>query len=412
MGLMGIVVFASCDKGSEYDSDMMKFSVKPEPTPNPNPTPTPTPTDTTSTPIWDVPSKISLKPIGEPSTNSHKWEGTMVFYCGKDSLVKKADQTVEFSMAPATGFSSAKTTEPAKYVGPSSISLNSTNTTYGEYYTDAEGNKLRQVTLTAELKTSEFNKTLTMSRREAWAQVNGREHAFLSHNMSASFKSLDVVETKEVERNDSIFEQKTYRLVFITKFAVSAMNVRTYEVFATHTVEAFVKMVEKEEKMPAADLYVGKLIKATDVVASPVWAGNEKIGAWAKTSLVEDETSYHIWVDGKFVRTVAKSTLSGSNYNAAMMDGDVWVPCLCQKKNGALIYAVEYADGSYKIHTVDENLALSSGLKNFTKNDVAAQTPFVKTTREQKTYNGKAWMKLTCYNVDGKPTLSYTVAER
>ena len=206
--------------------------------------------------------------------------------------------------------------------------------------------------------------------------------------------------------------QKTYTLTAVAKFTISSQNVRNYDVSATHVVETFLNLVEKEEKMPDADLYVGKLIKATDIVASPVWAGNEKIGAWAKTSLVEDETSYHIWVDGKFIRSVSKSTLAGGNYNAAMLDGDVWVPCLCQKKNGGINYAVEYSDGSYKIHTVDENLALSSGLKNFTKNDVAAQTPFVKTTRESKTYNGKSWLKLTGYNVDGKPTISYTVAER
>jgi len=404
MGLMGIVVFASCDKGSEYDSDAMKFSVKPEPTPNP--------TDTTTVKNWGTPVKNNLVAVGEPNANSHLWNGIMVFYCGEDSLVRTTDQTVEFAMTPSTGFSKAQTNEDAKYTGPSSISSNSQNTTYGEWYDDAQGNKLRKVTMAFEVKTSEFSKTLIMSRRDASCVVDGREHAFKSHTMSATFKSLDVVETKEVERNDSIFEQKTYRLTFNCKFAVSSTNVRTYEVFATHTVESFVRLVVKEETMPAADLYVGKLIKATDIVASPVWAGNEKIGAWAKTSLVEDETSYHIWVDGKFVRTVAKSSLAGGNYNAAMLDGDVWVPCLCQKKNGGINYAVEYADGSYKIHTVDENLALSSGLKNFTKDNVAAQTPYVKTTRESKKYNGKSWLKLTGYNVDGKPTISYTVAEK
>ena len=413
IALMGIIL-VSCDKDNGYDMGAKYTGFTPKDT-----IPTPTPKDTTSTPIWDVPSKISLKPVGEPEANSHKWEGRMVFLCGADSLVKRADQTVEFSMAPATGFSSAKTTEEAKYTGPSSISLNSTNTTYGEYYTDSEGNKLRKVTLTAELKTTEFSKTLTMSRRDAWAQVNGREHAFLFHNMSAQFKSLDLIEKKETERNDSIFEQKTYRLTFTCKFAVSASNVKQYEVSATHTVESFVKVKEKEEKkseeMPDADLYVGTLINATDVVASPRYAGpitDAKIISWHKTSLVEDETSYHIWVDGSFVRSVKKSELASGNYNAAMLDGDNWVPCLCQKKNGAFFYTVEYADGNYSVLEVDVHDAVNSGLKNMTKDNVADQTPFVKTLREQKNYNGKVWLKLTCYNVDNKPTLSYTVAEK
>jgi len=413
MGLM-VITFAACSADSDYDEGLVVKSKVPSTPKDTIPT---QPKDTTSTKGWGTPVKNNLVAVGEPSANSHLWNGVMVFYCGADSLVRTTDQTVEFSLTPSTGFSSAKTSEPATYTGSSSISSTSQNTTYGEWYEDAQGNKLRKVTMTAEVKTTEFSKTLVMSRRDASCVVDGREHAFKSHNMSATFKSLDVVETKEVERNDSIFEQKTYNMKFNCTFAVSAQNRRTYAVEATHTVESFLRLVEKkEETMPDADLYVGKLIKATDVVASPRFTGtgsNAKISKWHKTSLVEDETSYHIWVDGKFVRSVKKSTLASGNYNAAMLDGETWVPCLCKPdgKNG-FIYTVEFANGSYKIQTVDENLALSSGLKNFTKDNVASQTPFVKTVREQKTYNGKAWLKLTCYNVDGKPTLSYTVAEK
>lgn len=407
MGLMGIVMFAACSADSEYDESAM-FKAK-----QPETKPTPTPTDTTTTSDWGTPVKNNLIPIGEPTATSHMWHGVQVFYNeNNDSLVRTAQMPFGYEMTPATGFSQAKTKEDAVYTGSNSYSSNSTTKSYGEWFKDAEGNMLRKVTNIFSFPTSEFNKTLTVTHYEGYSTVNGREHSFKSPSISASFKSLTVTDSKEVTRNDSIFMQKTYTLTAVAKFTISSQNVRNYDVSATHVVESFVKMVEKEEKMPDADLYVGKLIKATDIVASPVWAGNEKIGAWAKTSLVEDETSYHIWVDGKFIRSVSKSTLAGGNYNAAMLDGDVWVPCLCQKKNGGINYAVEYADGSYKIHTVDENLALSSGLKNFTKDNVAAQTPFVKTTREQKTYNGKSWLKLTGYNVDGKPTISYTVAER
>jgi hypothetical protein len=360
--------------------------------------------------------KNNLIPIGEPTATSHMWHGVQIFYnANKDSLVRTAQMPFGYELTPNTGFSTAKTKENAKYTGSNSYSSNSTTKSYGEWFKDAEGNMLRKVTNIFSFPTSEFNKTLTVSHYEGYSTVNGRDHSFKSPSISASFKSLTVTDSKEVTRNDSIFMQRTYTLIATAKFAISSMNVKSYDVSATHIVETFVKVKEakkEEETMPDADIYVGKLIKATDVVASPIWAGSEKISRWAKTSLVEDETSYHIWVDGSFVRSVKKSELASGNYNAAMLDGDVWVPCLCQKKDGGLNYAVEYADGSYKIHTVDENLALSSGLKNFTKDNVAAQTPFVKTLREQKTYNGKVWLKLTCYNVDNKPTLSYTVAEK
>lgn len=412
LGLMGIITFAACSADSEYDENVV-FAAKQQTPTTPKDTTDTTKKDTTTNKSWGTPVKNNLIAIGEPSANSHLWKGEMIFYCGSDSLVRTTDQTVEFSLTPSTGFSSAKTSEPAKYAGESSISSNSRNTTYGEPYVDAQGNKLRKVIMIVEVKTTEFSKTLTMSRRDASCAVDGREHAFKAHNMSATFKSLDVVETKEVERNDSIFEQKTYRLTFNCKFAVSAMNMRTYEVSATHTVEAFVKVKEKkDETMPDADLHVGKIIRVTDLVASPIWAGTDKISSWAKTSLVEDETSYHIWVNGKFVNTMAKSKLKGSNYNAAMKDGDKWVPCLCQKKDGGFNYTVEYADGSWKVQTVDQRLAVNSGLKNFTANDEAAQTPFIKTIKDKKTYNGKLWMKVTGFNVDGKTTISYTVAEK
>lgn len=411
MGLMGIVMFAACSADSEYD-ESATFKMKPTPTPDP----TPTPKDTTSTSDWGTPVKNNLIPVGEPTATSHMWNAIQVFYNeGGDSLVRRAEVPFGYELTPNTGFSTAKTKENAKYTGMSATSANSQNTSYGEWFKDMQGNSLRKVTNTFEVRTTEFNKTLLVSHYEGYSTVNGRDHSFKYPSISAAFKSLTVTDSTEVERYDSIFMQRTYTLIATAKFAISSMNVKSYDVSATHVVETFVKVKEEkksEETMPDADLYVGKLINATDIVASPVWAGNEKIGAWAKTSLVEDETSYHIWVDGKFVRSVAKSSLSGSNYNAAMLDGDNWVPCLCQKKDGGINYAVEYADGSYKIHTVDENLALSSGLKNFTKDNVAAQTPFVKTTREQKAYNGKSWLKLTGYNVDGKPTISYTVAER
>jgi hypothetical protein len=417
IGLMGIIMLGSCDKDSVYDeSATVKYKGAPKDTTTVTPPPTPTPKDTTSTSDWGTPVKNNLIPVGEPTATSHMWNAVQVFYNGKgDSLVRRAEVPFGYELTPAKGFSSAKTTEPARYTGMSATSANSTNTTYGEWFKDMQGNTLRKITNFFEVRTSEFNKTLTVSHFEGYSTVNGRDHSFKSPAISAAFKSLSVTDSTEVTRGDSIFMQRTYMLIAIAKFHISSMNIKNYEVSATHVVESFVRVKEEkkdDESMPPADLYVGKLISATDVVASPIWAGSEKISRWAKTSLVEDETVYHMWVDGRFVGDKLKSELAGTNYNAVMLDGDKYVPCLCQKKDGGLNYAVEYADGSYKIHTVDENLALSSGLKNFTKNDVAAQTPFVKTIKESKTYNGKAWLKLTCYNVDGKPTLSYTVAEK
>lgn len=413
MGLMGIVMFAACSADSEYD-ETATFKAK---QPETKPTPTPTPTDTTTTVDWGTPVKNNLIPVGEPTATSHMWNAIQVFYNeGGDSLVRRAEVPFGYELTPATGFSQAKTKEDAVYTGSNSYSSNSTTKSYGEWFKDEEGNMLRKVTNTFSFPTSEFNKTLTVSHYEGYSTVNGRDHSFKSPSISASFKALTVTDSTEVERNDSIFMQKTYTLTATAKFTISSQNLKNYDVSATHVVESFVRLVEKEEKMPSADIYVGKLINATDVVASPRFTGSTgtvKIVQWHKTSLVEDETSYHVWVDGKFVRSVAKSTLASGNYNAAMLYEGEWVPCLCTPdgKKG-YNYAVEFADGSYHVDPVDENLCVMSGLKNMTKDNRADQSPFVKTVREQKTYNGKAWMKLTCYNVDGKPTLSYTVAER
>lgn len=255
---MGVIMFASCDKDSVYDESAM-IKAKPAPTPNPDPTPTDT-TKKDTIPTWNgdwgTPVKNNLIPIGEPTATSHMWHGVQVFYNeNNDSLVRTAQMPFGYELTPSDGFSSAKTNELAKYTGMSASSANSQNTSYGEWFKDAEGNSLRKVTNTFEVRTSEFNKTLTVSHYEGYSTVNGRNHSFKSPSISAAFKSLTVTDSTEVERNDSVLMQRTYTLIATAKFAISSMNVKSYDVSSTHVVESFIKVKEskKDETMPPAD---------------------------------------------------------------------------------------------------------------------------------------------------------------
>lgn len=414
MSLM-VLGFVACSSEDSYGVDASMRS-KQQPAPKDTAKKDSIPTNDNE---WGTPVKNNLIPVGEPTATSHMWNGIQVFYNSKgDSLLRTAEMPVGYELTPASGFSYSVTNKKAQYTGSYNFSSNSTNTTYGEYEKDAEGNMLRKVTNTFSFPTTEFAKTLTVTHYEGYSIVNGRENAFKSHTISASFISLDSISGVEFVSNDSVYCDVTYRLVAAVKAIASSRNIKTYNVEATHVVRSFVRLVEKEEKMPSADVYVDKIIKVYELVASPQFTGsgnNYKISKWFKTGLVETPDSYFIFIDGRLNREVKKSEMwSSDKYNSAILHSDnKWYPCWCKSDGkGGWYYTFAFANKTEYHQDIDTNLLVASGLQNLTKDDRAEQTPFIKTSIEKKTYSGKLWVKVTGFDVNNKPVISYTVAEK
>lgn len=378
MSLM-VLGFVACSSEDSYGVDA---SMRPKQQPAPKDT-----TKQDSVPVdkkeWNTPVKRYLSPIGEPSATSHKWEGTNIFYCGSDSLVKKANQTVEYGLFPATGFSSAKTNQPAEFMELSTTTSNSQNTTYGEYYEDENASRVRPVTMLIDVKTSEFSKTLKMTRRDGYCIVNGKSHAFKAHTMQATFKSLSVIDSVEVERNDSLFMRKTYEVaVNATFIGGSKINQRTYVCVATHTVENFVGLVEKEKEEKATSNW--NFVQAS-LVYNPDASVNGGKGAFHVCIVAKNS------IDKKWLVAITKTfgnpkaadfdkfEYSFSEYkenskiNSALRWQGKWLPANL-KINGKE-WSYGYSTDIYV--NMGMSLAETCGIKNFKGSNTAENSPIL-----------------------------------
>lgn len=292
------------------------------------------------------------------------------------------------------------------------VELAAADTTSTSWVKTENGNYKRTINRTQVVTFSKFNRTLTSSHCEAYRYINGKKEAFITANETASFKNITRT-VSEIEKDEKNYEREanlvTVSLIF---------HKLSFETSATTYVDRELENEEVEEpstpSMPDATLTVGSIVKVTELTSSPEFNANQTaIVAWHTVGLVETTSKYYVYVDGSFVSEWYKAELATSaKYNSAMLDNGNWVPAVITMDSKGWTYTCQYADNTYKVRTVSMNLAVTSGIKNFTKNNTAEVSPFVKTIIDTKDYNGKKYYTVNAYNVSGGMYLAYTVAEK
>ena len=94
--------------------------------------------------------------------------------------------------------------------------------------------------------------------------------------------------------------------------------------------------------------------------------------------------------------------------SGAYRNGTVY-PALVSVDATGWTYVAETKTGIEFSVEMWDHLAVSSGIKNFTKDNTAKPSPYVQHKAELKTVNGKKVLTVTCYNVDDKVTDVFTI---
>lgn len=389
-----IAIMCSC---SGYDED---FEI---PTEKPTPSTPDTPNgDDEKTGDWGT---IMDKYFGQETDG--KWMSVIVLQKEDGSVVEfREELPFEYSLG-GDEYTTTTSADASVFVGMGVADTTSTN-----WVKTSNGNYKRTINRTQVFEFSKFSRTLVSSHCEAYRYINGKPEQFLTAEETASFKNL-AQGTSEVEKDSKNYSRESNLVTVSLVFHKS-----TFETSATTYVDREIEKEEVEEptqpEMPDATLTVDNIVKVTELTSSPEYnANNTKIVKWHTVGLVETSSKYFVYVDGKFVSEWKKTELAtSSKYNSAMLENGSWVPAIITMDKAGWSYTCEYANGSYKMRTVSQQLAVASGIKNFTKNNTAEVSPFVKTIIDTKEYSGKKYMTVSGYNVDGGMYLAYTVAEK
>ena len=284
---------------------------------------------------------------------------------------------------------------------------------------------LRNETTTSGFRYSYYQMSVTTTNKVGYTLIGGKWVPYLSAYLTTTaHRFTSVWEEEEIVRNDSIFRRERTT----NEFNVTAKwdgGQRSFILSKVVIIDHFVKMVEKEEPEVTptpepttvnADFWANQLLKF--ISGTRVQREN---GNWSDAYLFETTDTYEIILvnyqtnasDEKYLGieqiSVSKSTSPYSaKYNGVMYSGGNFYPAVITvDRNGWTLVGV--ANGKTLTQTHNDNSAVSTGIKNFTKNNTAKPTPFITTTTDPSEVNGKLVIKFT-----GKTsvhTVSYTVAD-
>ena len=302
--------------------------------------------------------------------------------------------------------------------------------TGAERSTTTEGNwhlsgkdSLRNETCVSGFSYSYYKMQVTTTNKVGYTCIGGRWVPYLSATLTTTAQRFSSVwEEEEIVRNDSIFRREKTT----NEFNVTARwdgGSRSFILSKVVIIDHFVSMVEPEQEpvepeTPTvnADFWASQLIKF--ISGTRVQRDN---GNWSDAYLFETKDTYEIILvnyqtnasDEKYLgieqKSVSKSTSPYSaKYNGVMYSGGNFYPAVITV-DGSGWTLVGVANGKNLTQTHNDNSAVSTGIKNFTKNNTAKPTPFITTTTDPSEVNGKLVIKFT-----GKTsvhTVSYTVAD-
>lgn len=401
--------FVACttDDGLFGDNDEFSFNEKNN---------DPTPSDSTSTPTPSSKDSVDWNSgilARSFQYDNGRWPSRLTFgILGQDkdtvftanlpmmTIIEAPAEIIVDSNAPATCFSSL---DPA-------IELDSTEWRMDE----ADGFYYRTITRKQVIHMNNYDCTIISIHTEAYMFKNGKEYHFLNGQESAPTRWNDTPKAagEDVQRDGKTYTVENAFIMMQHKLHVT----RTEYPEATTKVLREKKEEKKDETMPTPDLKVSAYGNVNNITFSPEFQGNNVV--WHKICLtrnyINGKEYFSIWVDGSFVRTVElKSNEQNQKYNSAYLVDGVWVPAILRyssSNDGGWDYTF-VVSGEAKMKTVDQRMAVTSGLSNFKKDNDASQTPSIYTTTSVKEYGTKKLVTVNGYDKDMKPVIEFTIGE-
>lgn len=298
-------------------------------------------------------------------------------------------------------------------------------TTEGNWYLVGK-DSLKNVTTTSGFRFSYYQMSVSTTNKAGYSLIGGKWVSYLeAYLTTTAHRFSSVWEEEEIVRNDSIFRRERTT----NEFNVTARwdsGSRSFILSKVVIIDHFVKMVEPEEPEVTptpetqttvnANFWANQLLKF--ISGTRVQREN---GSWADAYLFETTDTYEIILvnyqtnskDEKYLGTeqisVSKSISPYSaKYNGVMYSGGNFYPAVITV-DGSGWTLVGVANGKTLTQTHNDDSAVSTGIKNFAKNNTAKPTPFITTTTDPSTVNGKMVIKFT-----GKTsvhTVTYTIAD-
>lgn len=295
-------------------------------------------------------------------------------------------------------------------------------TSVGDWYLSGN-DSLRNETSVSGFRFSYYQMSVTTTNKVGYTLIGGKWVPYLSATLTTTAHRFNSEwETENVVRNDSIFRRERTTNEFNVTARWKDGGQRSFILSKEVVIDHFVKLVEKEEEPVEpetvnADFWATGL--KTFVSGTRVYREDNK--SWSDAYLFECESSYEIVLvnyktnakDEKFInieqKSVSKSTSPYSaKYNGVMYSGGNFYPAVITV-DGSGWTLIGVANGKTLTQTHNDNTAVSTGIKNFTKSNTAKPTPFITTTTDPSTVNGKKVIKFT--GKSSVHTVSYTVAD-
>lgn len=298
------------------------------------------------------------------------------------------------------------------------VSANAPVVENGEFYINENGDSICKVITTKQFNTTNFSRTLTTVKFRGFTRINGQWEAYKDIEEASRFVSKTHT-SSEITRNDSVFARESAVVTVVT-----TVKGKEFKKSATTHVDRFIKKVsndenkdennngnvdedKKEENTPNAIEIAGlqKFISWTKVF-------NNNNKTWEDALLFEASNAYYMLVNGKLSSVSKSEVAKSSKYNGVVFNNGSYLPAVITVDANGWTVVGERANGTLVSQTHSNQDAVSSGIKNFSETNNAKPSPFVKNVPSSKTINGKLYITVTGYTVDGKVIAAYTVAEK
>ncbi len=340
-------------------------------------------------------------------------------------------EEVTFWMAMPFGWSfPGEWTAPAKTEGPSKFETLSKSSDNPSYAQTSESNAAeygaitmrRKVTQKTTWAYSDFEETLTSFHHEGYILINGKDFAFMapSEMTARGGENQDITNEGNNSREKNTitasisFNHSTFHQSGVVN--VVRANEETPEEPET-PAEGGEEDKDDNDNTPVADENTipsewGEITGIMGVYRIPETINNNVV--W-HTCLTVRTTKGQLRVIDKKWKTVSSAFMSfdqvydDSRMSAGAYKNGIVYPAMVNIDAAGWTYLAETKTGIAFAVEMKDQLAVASGIKNFTKDNTAKPTPVVQYTQKIETVNGKKVLTVTCFNVDDKVTDVFSI---
>ena len=344
-------------------------------------------------------------------------------------------EELTFWMAMPFGWSfPSEWTAPALTAGPSKFEKLSKSSDNPSYAQTSESNASQYGAITMRRKVtqkttwvySDFEEVLTSYHHEGYILINGKDFPFMAPSESVARGGEEQTTTNEGnnsrERNVVTAEISFNHSTFHQSGVVNVVRANNEEPEEPETPAEEETPAEDENKdeettTPVADENTipsewGEITGIMGVYRIPETINNNVV--W-HTCLTVRTTKGQLRVIDKKWKTVSSAFMSfdqvydDSRMSAGAYKNGIVYPAMVNIDAAGWTYLAETKTGVAFAVEMSDQLAVSSGIKNFTKDNTAKPTPVVQYTKKIETVNGKKVLTVTCFNVDDKVTDVFTI---